>query len=164
MSAFDARHVLHSEESYRIQLRGFFYLLQAAQSDISAMRTGMCFLGDCGNCTLRNFDLQLEQRAAQLSSHAYPIRMIHMVILQAPIVVRFFYAVAKALFLSKKMRQCVTVTARRQGWLELHQAQYPPSVLPVAWGGTVNSESTGNVILHYVQRREYNARHYQLPP
>ena len=157
-SKFDAKR-LKAEEGFNIVLRGFFYLMQAAQPNFVAIREGFTFLADCQDFGWRNFSRQLEERAAQLYSHTYPVHIMHMVFLRAPAVFRFIYNLIRFV-LSRKTRKTLAMTLEREIWLE--NSSYPPSVLPKAWGGLVDEGCAEQAMLQKLKERYDNAAKFRL--
>eukprot|EP00977_Amphora_coffeiformis_P030012 scaffold44216_cov183-Amphora_coffeaeformis.AAC.1 len=138
-ASFMAREV-RSDEYYAVVMRGEFYFLQAMFPTIAAMRAGAIFLSDGKGYGLLNYSFKLEERMAQLFSHAYPMRVEKMVMMNANWLM-IVLQVALNAFMSKKMREVRCLARDRDVYLAQHRPQYPPTVLPVEWGGTLPLEA-----------------------
>lgn len=163
-ATFDATR-LKSEEAYAIVSRYAFYVMQACHPNIAAMRAGYVFLCDCHCMKWNNFSYVWQERAAQLYSQGYPGRVVQMVMLQVPLLMRFLFNLVKPL-LSKKFRQSIVNTAEREEWLEA--SPWPPYAVPKEWGGTLEWEGndpasvSSSSMLQKLQERYENAAKFKL--
>lgn len=80
--------MLKTEDDWRLIMVLFFYLFNATQADLSAVRNGMRFAADCKGMGWKNFSLEIEKRFADFYQDAYPIRMKESAMLDAPVIVR----------------------------------------------------------------------------
>ena len=123
-----------SPESHAIIMRGLFYLLQAGNHNIPAIRAGWTLLGDGKGMGWKNFSLPVEQKAAGLYGKAYPVRIQRIIIMNANPLVVFLYNIIK-LFLTKKVREKHSFVGELNGYLEA--SPFPKTVLPKLWNGNV---------------------------
>lgn len=151
---------IQSEEAYCVLMRGMFYILQAGHANIAAMRAGSAMLLDLKGAGVSNFSLAFEERAAQLYSHAYPSRVVHIVNLRAPLIMRLLFNLIRYM-MSKSVRQRVTHTAKLEEWLK--QSPYPATALPEAWGGTLPKDALYDTLLRLIRERYDNAAKFKLP-
>ena len=151
---------IQSEEAYCVLMRGMFYVLQAGHANIAAMRAGCALLLDMQGAGIGNFSLAFEERAAQLYSHAYPSRVVHIVNLRTPLLMRVLFQLIRYM-MSKKVRQLVTHTSQLQKWLQ--QSPYPTTALPEAWGGTLQREILPETLFKLLRERYNNAAKFELP-
>ena len=150
---------MKSEESHAIFMRGMFYMFQLCQSSISSMRGGIDLLCDCHGMGPRNFSLESEARQNELFSEAYPIRIRQIAMMNVNVVVRLFYRVA-LFFFSKKLRQTFVFTDNRDKFL--HDKGLSASVLPIAWGGTLEEETAEKVFFQKMRARYDLAANFKL--
>lgn len=142
---------MHSEEAFKVFLRGLFYCMQACQPNIAAMRAGFCFLANAANIGWRNFSVQAEERCAALYADAYPIRVKQMAMMNASPILRVFYNICKV-FLSKKIRQTVVFCAGHDAFL--NQCDYAaPILLPTQWGGTMDVDIMQKMLEMKIKQR-----------
>ena len=152
---------IQSAEAYNVMMRGMFYLLQAGHANIEAMRAGCALLLDMHGAGLANVSLTFEERAAQLYSHAYPSRVVHIVNLRSPWIMRLLFRLIRY-FMSKKVRELVTHTSQFETWLQT--CPYPATVLPTAWGGTLAQCDLQATLFQLLRERYDNAAKFQLEP
>ena len=133
---FFAKKVSFQDESINVLIRGFFYLLQACQPNIDAMRGGMVYISDTQGAGLKNYSLKVEERVASVYSNAYPIRIKRSIFMHVPFIFRLFFK-AWRLFVSKKVYETHTYAADRDSVLQ----EFPAEALPVEWGGKVDREA-----------------------
>lgn len=150
---------MNSEESHAIVMRGFFYMFQLCQSSISSMRGGIDLLCDCNGMGPSNFSFASEARQNELFSEAYPIRIRQIAMMNVNAVVRLFYRVAM-FFFSKKLRQTFVLTDNRDKFLS--DKGLPASVLPVAWGGTLDEKASEKVFFQKMRARYDLAANFKL--
>ena len=163
LAQYDARKLV-SEEAHAVVMRTFFYLLQAGQSNVVAMRQGIRVVANYEGLGWHQFSLSGEQRSRQLYSRCYPMRVREMAMMQAHPLVRLLYRLLKP-FMSPKVAQVFCCPPHRQAFLEAHADVYPPTVLPTAWGGRLSPDQWDKRFAHKLRERYHNAAHLQcLPP
>ena len=129
---FNAQVMKHSKEALAIYLRAAYYVLNASQYKLSALRSGLAVIVDCqGMNPNRNYSRQAEIQARELFIHGYPIRIHTSAMLQTFTLMRILYQLIKP-FLSRKLVQVLCAPSNGVEYL----AQWPKEALPSAWGGT----------------------------
>lgn len=150
---------LKTEEAHAIFLRFFFYMLQACNPTIQAIRAGSYCLSKSESVGFRNFSFESEDRQAELYSHAYPFRFQQMVMIQAPFIARMIFQVI-VIFMTSKMRKRFDMTAEGETYLKEHG--FPESVLPTFWGGVLEPGSMTDVMLLKLEERYRNMKTFEL--
>lgn len=151
-AAFQARKIARqSVEGRNIAMRGAFYGMQGFSCSLPAIRAGAVFLSEWQGAGWQNFSLLMEERMAQLYSHAYPVRVQQMAILNANLFIRVGVKLMD-MFISRKVRQVQVLAESRRAFLEAHP-QYTPDVLPEAWGGTVRVQNVMDQFKQRIQKR-----------
>ena len=167
-----AKHAkMNTLEAFAISLRGIFYILQSMSSNIPAIRSGYCHLGDTLGIGAVNFSLQSDRRNAELYSHAYPVRIRQMVLLNATLPVRIFYSLVKV-FATRQTRQTVVFAGDRDEFLysaagAQHNQRhgigpYMGDVLPHAWGGTIQPNALNDTVVARLRERYENVATFRL--
>ena len=126
---------IHSRESVAIVMRGFFYAIQACQPDMPSVRAGVHVLGNGKEMGWQNFSLRFERTISALSN-AYPVRIHHVIMMNAHFLVRLFFHIIKA-FLSKKIIERHQFAGDMDEFLK-QSTLYTNDVLPTEWNGTVD--------------------------
>ena len=151
-------------ESIAITLRGAFYGVQSCQDSLPAIRAGVELLVDAKGVGWVNFDLKVEERMAQLSSNAYPLRVRSQVVMNINFWMRLLMKAANLLFLSKKLRQVQVLVGNRDAYLREQAHRYPKDALPVKWGGTLREQDNFEVFRHKLKRRYELEANFRLTP
>jgi hypothetical protein len=160
-ACFMAREV-RSDEYYAVVMRGEFYILQAMFPTLAAIRAGTIMLSDGKGYGVLNYSFKLEERMAQLFSNAYPMRVKKMVMMNANwLMVVLQYALNA--FMSKKMRKVRHLAGPRETYLAEHRSEYPPTVLPVEWGGTLPREAYEETVIRNLQQRYQLEETFRFP-
>lgn len=68
--------------------RATYYMLNAMNADVDAIRAGYVSVSDCGDMGWANFSLKAQQMQSEIFNDAYPIRIGLMHLLDPPIMVR----------------------------------------------------------------------------
>lgn len=117
-------------EDWKNCFAAFYYLFDAMQPDIAAVRSGIIMLADAEHLGWKNFSLEMEKHAAHLYQDAYPIRIKHMIMLHSPLIFKAMYALCKP-FLSKKVKDAIQLN----GKVPEVQEVFPKSILATTMGG-----------------------------
>lgn len=155
-----AKQRLKSDESIAILMRGFFYIIQAAQPNVAAMRGGIVSLFDGKDAGWHSYSPTMEERAATLYSNAYPMSVVQIVMMNANLLLRFLWAISSVL-VSKKVRQRHVFAAGLQSFLET-SPYGDKSILPTAWGGLIDLASMEDTISQGLQERYRLAETFEL--
>ena len=150
---------LSSEESHAIVMRGFFYFFQLLSSSIPSIRSGTVLLADCSDMGVKNFSMESEKRQHQLFFEAYPIRLRQIAMMNVNFVVHFLYRLVIALF-PRKIRQRFIFHYDRETFLR--ESEFPPSVLPIAWGGSIDDERFHQTFYQKLRERYELAESFKL--
>ena len=150
------------DESIHVVIRGFYYLLQACQPDVAAMRSGMIYLGDTAGAGFKNYSLALEQRIAAVYSNAYPIRIQRMIFLNVPWLFRLFVR-AWRWFVSPKVYQTFTYCTASDGDAVLAEVfSNNQGAMPAKWGGHMTTEGLVKQLEQNLQQRYSLAAKFKL--
>lgn len=141
-------------------MRAFFYSLQATQPNFAAVRAGVRIWGDFHNLSWENFSIQAEQRAAQLYSNCYPLRLVEMALMNANPWIRMFYQILQRLFLSPKIKQVISLPTNRKAYIKA--SQVPSYALPVEWVGEQPRSAMLQTMGTNLRERYENAANFQL--
>ena len=145
---------MKSEEAYAVYMRAAFYVLQASQSNVAALRAGMILLLDVYGA-LRYRSFQTEARARELYGKAYPIRIQRVILLQASGTLRAIYRFVLQPLLSRKVKECLVMAPSRKKDQELRDQceDIPASSLPKGWGGDLPVDDFYDTILARLRER-----------
>lgn len=86
---FDPK-ALKGEKEWRDMMGSFYYMFQAMNAYPDAIRKGIVFACLCKGMGWKNFSLEVEKRAAEFYQDAYPVRMKHIYLIEAPMIVSLF--------------------------------------------------------------------------
>ncbi len=78
---------LRGEKEWRDMMGAFYYLFNAFNAEVADIRAGMVLICDCSGMGWNNFSLEVEKRCAAFYQDAYPVRMKHCYMIDAPIIV-----------------------------------------------------------------------------
>lgn len=146
---FNANVMKNSPEAMAIYLRAAYYVTEASQHSLAALRSGLVVLVDCqGMSIAKNYSARSEIEARQLSIHAYPVRMHECALLQTFRLMRILYGLTKP-FLPRKLVAALDMPANAMEYL----AQWDAHALPAAWGGTC-PDFMETVVQRLKQRQE----------
>lgn len=154
------RKLLTSEEAFRVLMRAHFYMFQATQPDLAAMRAGVQCLCDFQHVGLENFSMEAERRAAELYANSYPMRVKGITMAGTMLFVRFFFELIKPFF-SKKVTQTYQFPKTMSTYLGYHNNITAPN-LPVAWGGDIQVKQVEQIFEARLKRRYELARTFRL--
>lgn len=148
-----------TQESVAVILRGFYYMFQVCQPRVESMRAGVQALADANGVGWKNFSLRVEEQAASLYAHSYPVNAISLVTMNSSLFLRFMFHLSK-LFLPREL-------AKRQrfaGELNEHlkQSDFDETVLPVEWGGKNDYETLQRDIERQLQEHYDLAANFKL--
>ena len=150
---------MKSDESFAVFMRGNFYILQATQCSLAAMRTGVIVLCDAHGVGFRNLSMGMEERSAALYSNSYPIGIQKMVMMRANFWMRLLKQLCRP-FMSKKAWERHVFTADLQAYLE--REGYDRTVLPTIWGGTIAVEEFEKALEQKLRQRYELAAKFKL--
>ena len=156
---------MKSEEAYAVYMRAAFYVLQAAQCNLPAVRAGlMLYLDVLGALRYRSF--QTEARARALYGQAYPIRIQGVVLLTASLALRMAYQWLFRPWMSTKVKSVLYMPAvARDEYLLNHvssSSTTPKSCLPQAWGGDLAVDDFYDTILDRLRQRYHLVETFRL--
>ena len=158
-SALRARKVKR-DESFSVLMRGMFYVMQAGQSNVSAMRSGMSLLADGKNMGWKNSSFQVEEKIAALYSHSYPMHVNHLVLMNVSLLMRAFHNIC-TVFVTKEHRAKHTFVARLDEYLQ-QSSVFSSDVLPAAWNGNIDQEKFQQIFNRKLQERYKFAEEFRL--
>lgn len=141
---------IHSEESLAVYMRGMFYLTQAGNCNIAAMRQGSVSLVNTKGNTWRNYSLRIEAANSDLYARAYPVRIKLIVLMNLNLFVRILLSSVK-MVIPKKVSERMVVLGNAQAFLE--GASYPQEVIPKDWNGTMGYEELQTSLKERLQER-----------
>ena len=144
-------------QDWRNCFAAFYYLMEAMQPDIAAVRQGVVFLADCKGIGWRNFSLEMEKHAAKLYQDAYPVRIKQMDMVNSPVLMKAMYTLCKP-FLSKKLKEIIRIDEKSED-LHTHLAR---DVLPATFGGTQTSMDMNKNIEELLRKRFENKAKFKL--
>ena len=156
-----------TDEALAIYMRAAFYVLNASQHTLTALRGGLVTYIDCSGMLSRvNYAPAVEKEARQLFMGAYPIRMQHIGMLNVFPLMRWLYHLVAKPFLNPKIVALLRMDSDRDAVLAATAAAHPSAsfykVLPVTWGGRCAVEDFAKTILVRLQQREENVQNFQL--
>ena len=157
-SKYQSRQI-KSEESMAVTMRGFFYLLQACQPNIAAMRGGIVVLTDGRHMGFRNFNLQVEERAAALYAHSHPLRRQQIFMMNTSIIVHAFYNIVK-MFMSFKLVQRHVFCGDMPTFLD--SSPYSKDVLPQEWNCIMDHDDLDRAFQEMLHERYELAAKFRL--
>lgn len=144
-------------EDWKNCFAAFYYLFDAMQPDLEAVRAGIVIVCEAEGLGWKNFSLEMEKHAAHLYQDAYPIRIQKMIMLHSPTVFKAMYALCKP-FLSKKVKEAIDLS----GKLEAVQENYPKTVLGTDHGGSQTISEMEEEMLKGLKLRFSNMASFQL--
>lgn len=144
-------------EDWKNCFAAFYYLFDAMQPDLAAVRAGIVMLCDCEGMGWKNFSLEMEKHAAHLYQDAYPVRIQTMLMWNTPKVFRAIYNLCKP-FLSKKVKEAIVMN----GKLEDVQQEFAKSVLGTTQGGSQTTGEMEEEMLKGLKTRYENAISFKL--
>lgn len=160
---------MKTEEAYAVYMRAAFYVLQASQANLTALRSGLVLFMDIeGSLRYRSFTT--EARARELYGTAYPIRLKRVVLLQSSPTLRFLYRWMVQPWMSRKVKEilCFPSVTRDQYLLQRQQDddpnhhKVPANCIPEVWGGQIPTDKFHETILTRLTERYERAATFQL--
>lgn len=136
---FDAAGTYKEEKDYAIMMKAYYYLMQASQPTVEAVREGIEVMILCHGFGWRSFSLELELRAAELYSDSYPVRIKSAALLDGPAIIRIMYNIVKV-FLSRKVRGAVQFISQKS-YLSDKKDVYPAALLHPVLGGECTEQA-----------------------
>lgn len=153
---------MKSEEAYAVYMRAAFYVLQASQYNLPALRAGMVLLLDVHGA-LRYRSFTTEARARDLYGKAYPIRIQGVVLLRASVALRLAYRWIFKPWMSPKVRALLDIppggASNRNEYL---QNKHTKDALPESWGGDLSVDDFHETILDRLRQRYHMVETFRL--
>jgi CRAL/TRIO domain len=144
-------------EEWKNCFAAFYYLFDAMQPDVAAIRSGIVMVCEVEGLGWKNFSLEMEKHAAHLYQDAYPIRIQNMTMLHSRMVFKAMYALCKP-FLSKKVKAAIVMN----GKVEVVQEQYPKNILGTMHGGTQTTSEMEDEMIKGLKLRFANMETFKL--
>lgn len=164
VSCFDYKKFMpkkvKTEEDWKIFMGAFFYMFQALQPNVAAIRDGTVWICDCKGMGWDNFSLEIEKRGAEFYSDAYPMRIKELAMIDAPKIINAMYNLIKV-FLSQKIKDSMCFE-KKESYFESRKGVYPADVLPEPLGGTANDELVAKRFQEYLKQRCDNIASFKL--
>lgn len=153
---------LDSEEAYAVCMRAYFYALQVTSSNFASIRNGLHILGDYQRLTWRQFAIVNEQRASELYSNCYPIKVVEIAVMQANPLIRLFFCLLKLVVSTKKTMQAYQHTFPRNRDAFLKEGGFGIDAIPQKWGGNLTPERVGANFRVRLMERYKNSEEFEL--
>jgi hypothetical protein len=165
----DGRHVLsgdykaflpdsvNSKADWKNMFAALFYIMEAMQPNIGAIRSGVVWLFECEGLGWKNFSIEMQKRAVVLFKDSYPLRIKELSQLNASILMRVIYNVCKP-FLSLRVKEVCHLDAK----LPDIQERFPKDVLPTTMGGAMSELDMLAKIEESLKERYGNSESFEL--
>ena len=151
---------IKTKDDWKVLLMGFYYVFQALQPTVAAIRSGVVWLVDSEGMTMKNLSMKIEKKAAEFYINTYPIRMKEIAVLDPPSTMHALYDIVKV-FMSRKMKSAVSMTGKEK-YLEDNKELYPVDMLPPSMGGLGTEDQMKFSIQEFLMKRLENAENFKL--
>lgn len=175
LKSFDPK-LLKTENEWRIMMGAFYYLFQAMNADVDAIRSGIIFACNCKGIGWKNFSFEAEKRAADFYQDAYPIRMKHIYMINPPLIVSLsVYLLLPNLFWPtiqmNAMIDIVKVFLSKKIWGIIQteksdtffaSGKLPVEVIPATEGGSSSEKASFEWLEKQISVRTKNEKEFKL--
>ena len=155
-------HSIKTEEAHAIQMRVIFYVLNACNANVAAIRGGLFLVAEARSIGWHNFSLNAEIRTSELVMDAYPTRLFRIDVLFATPTMRIFYALCRSLMSAKYQRLATLHSqADSRAFLE-RQNDVAGHAMPQDLGGMLSPEDFLGSVMRALEERYRNVEEFVL--
>lgn len=151
---------IKTKDDWKVAMVAFYYLFQASQPTVAAIRNGVVWLADSEGMTMKNINRKIERKAAEFTNDTYPIRIKEIAVMDPPGAMHTLYDLLKV-FLSRKIKSSIIMTGKEK-YLEEHKDVFPVDTLPASMGGLGTEDDMRYKIQEFIMKRTENAEQFTL--